>query len=203
MVHSARASAPRATTPSCTPNFLIATVPLLEFALTSPQQTRKHFLIASLSAISAPAHPGRPAPQQTHHPSLITRHCLTSFLFDTNKTRRIIILMSALMKTKEKEFSVRYKFPLGSKGNLACPERTGRVCALRRNINLPLRNSRRKQGARARLPVPLVPGFSTHQSPITNHDSVHECALLDSAGGANFPGGVGPNWLPDLPVGAK
>src|ERR1700688_2388013 len=53
-----------------------------------------------------------PAPPLTDHSSLFTHHCLTSFLFDTNKAHKIIILVRALMKTKEKQFSIRYKFAL-------------------------------------------------------------------------------------------
>jgi glucokinase len=53
------------------------------------------------------------------------------FLFDTNKPHKIIILMRALLKTKEKQFSIQYKFAVGSVGNPACPERTRRACAFR------------------------------------------------------------------------
>ena len=89
-------------------------------------------LIASFSGISAPA------PHLTHRSLLITHHCLSPFLFDTNKPHKIIIPLRALLKTKEKQFSIRYKFALGSiglpaeEGNLACPERTRRACALNR-----------------------------------------------------------------------
>jgi len=31
--------------------------------------------------------------------------------------------------------------------------------------------------------------LTSHQSPITNHDSVYECGLLGCAGGAKLPGG--------------
>jgi hypothetical protein len=71
---------------------------------------RKHFLIASFSAISAPARRGGPAPHLTHHSSPITYHGLSSFLFDTNKPHKIIILVRALLKTKEKQFSIPFKF---------------------------------------------------------------------------------------------
>src|SRR5580658_1601382 len=47
-----------------------------------------------------------------HSWSLMTHHCLTSFLFDTNKAHKIIILVRALLKTKEKRFSIQYKFAL-------------------------------------------------------------------------------------------
>ena len=88
---------------------------------------RKLFLIASFSAVLAPARRGGPAP-----------HCLTHrhspnapFLFDTNKPNKIIILLRALLKTMEKQFSIQYKFAVGCTGNLACPERTRRACASR------------------------------------------------------------------------
>src|SRR5271155_2464705 len=80
--------------------FLIASRQILKIALTTSQQTRKDFLIASFSG-SLPLAP---------RPALVTHHCLTSLLFRTNKPHRIIILMRALMKTKEKQFSIRYKF---------------------------------------------------------------------------------------------
>ncbi len=77
---------------------------LLEIELTHSQQTRKHFLIATICSTFTPA------PPLTHHSSLNTHHCLTSFLFDTNKPHKIIVLVSGPMKTKEKRFSIRYKF---------------------------------------------------------------------------------------------
>jgi hypothetical protein len=44
-------------------------------------------------------------PRLTNHDSRIA-----SFLFDTNKTPKISILVGTLMKTNEKRFSIRYKF---------------------------------------------------------------------------------------------
>jgi hypothetical protein len=79
--------------------FLIASRQILKINLSRSQQTRKHFLIATFSATLAPA------PHLTHH-------CLTSFLFRTNKPHRITILMRPLLKTKEKQISIRYKFAL-------------------------------------------------------------------------------------------
>jgi hypothetical protein len=76
--------------------FLIATQ-ILELDLTPSQQTRKLFLIATKFDISPP--------HLTNHHSPIA-----PFLFDTNKGRKIIILARAPMKTKEKQFSIRYKF---------------------------------------------------------------------------------------------
>src|SRR5580704_9077981 len=40
----------------------------------------------------------------------ITHRCPTPFLFDTNKPHKIITPPSALLKTKEKQFSIQYKF---------------------------------------------------------------------------------------------
>src|SRR5277367_3822413 len=85
---------------------------------------QRPILIASFSAASAPP------PRVIHHSSLITHNRPTSFLFSTNKTNRIIVLIRAPMKTKEKQFSIPYKFAVGSTGHPACPERTRRACAL-------------------------------------------------------------------------
>ena len=84
--------------------------------MTENKQQRP-ILIASFSAVS------EPAPHLTHHSSLITHHCLSSFLFNTNKPHRIIIPMTALLKTKEKQFSIRYKFALRS---VSAPATAGR-----------------------------------------------------------------------------
>src|SRR5271156_6929683 len=84
--------------------FLIASRQILKIELTPSQQTRKYFLIASFSASLAPA---------PHLTSLDPRRT-AQFLFDTNKPHKIIILMSALLKTKEKQSSIRYKFALRS-----------------------------------------------------------------------------------------
>jgi len=88
---------------------------VLEIELTRTQQTRKLFLIASFSAIPAPG----PRHLTNHNPRI------APFLFDTNKANKIIILTRALMKTKEKQFSIRYKFALRSIGN---PARALRSC---------------------------------------------------------------------------
>ena len=96
---------------------LIGTPIRLEIDLTHSQQTRKHFLIGTIRPTSTPA------PLPTHHLSLIPHHRLTSFLFDTNKPHKIIILVSLPLKTKEKQFSIRYKFTLRGMGMPAevCP----------------------------------------------------------------------------------
>jgi hypothetical protein len=76
----------------------------LEIDLTHSQQTRKYFLIGTIRPTFTAA------PLLIHRVSPITHHCLTSFLFDTNKPHIIIILMRPLMETKEKPRSIRYKF---------------------------------------------------------------------------------------------
>ena len=83
------------------PALLIGTPIRLKSDLTHSQQTRKHFLIGTIRPTLAPA------PLSTHHLSLITHHCFTQFRFATNRIRKIV----ALMKTKEKPRSIRYKFP--------------------------------------------------------------------------------------------
>src|SRR5271170_3491651 len=106
---------------------------------------RKHFLIASFSASLAPA---------PHLASLDPRRT-APFLFDTNKPHKIIILMSALLKTKEKQSSIRYKFALGSIGNLAS--------ALRFWVGVLQHRSIQIKCAQARLPMlpnPPRPRFS-------------------------------------------
>ena len=96
---------------------LIGTPIRLEIDLTHSQQTRKHFLIGTIRPTFTSA------PLLTHHLSLIPHHRLTSFLFDTNKPHKIIILVSLPLKTKEKQFSIRYKFTLRGMGMPAevCP----------------------------------------------------------------------------------
>ena len=108
MVHAARASIASAPAPPSTRHFLIASRQILKIKLTHSQQTRKHFLIASFSASLAPApHATNRSPRSE------------SFLFNTNKAHKIIILMKALLKTKEKRFSIPYKFPSREITNLA------------------------------------------------------------------------------------
>jgi len=94
--------------------FLIGTAIRLETDLTHSQQTRKHFLIGTIRSTFASV------PPLTHYFSLITHHCFTSFLVDTNKPHKIIILVSLPMKTKEKQFSIQYKFAVRGTCNLAC-----------------------------------------------------------------------------------
>ena len=63
---------------------------------------KKHFLIASFSGSFALS------PRLTSRDPRIA----PPFLFNTNKAHRIIIPISALMKTKEKKFSIQYKSAL-------------------------------------------------------------------------------------------
>jgi hypothetical protein len=137
--------------------FLIASGQILKIALTRSQQTRKHFLIASLSAISALA------PRLSNHDSRIA-----PFLFDTNKPHKTIILMRALLKTKEKQFSIPYKFDHRGTGSPAAAGTLG--CALRFWVRA-LRHPHQNKCAQARLPMPPVPRGTNHQSLLTNHQS--------------------------------
>ena len=74
----------------------------------APLSTR-NFLIASFSASLAPA------PHLTNHDSRKT----APFQFNTNKPHKIIILLISPLKTKEKRFSIPYKFPARDITNLA------------------------------------------------------------------------------------
>jgi hypothetical protein len=79
---------------------------LLEIELTRSQSTKDRFLIDTICPTFTPA------PLSTHHLSPITKHCLTQFLIATNETHKIL----ALLKTKEKQLSIRYKFALRAAG---------------------------------------------------------------------------------------
>ena len=112
-----RRAHPRATTPPTTRrakishHHLVSVLPAivnrhklqLESSVTSRKQTtaphsnQHKFCPKPAPALRAPA-------VTTHQPPT------TPFLFDTNKTHRIIIPPRALLKTKDKQFSIRYKF---------------------------------------------------------------------------------------------
>ena len=142
---------------------------LLEIALTLSQQTRKHFLIATIRPTFASV------PLFTHHSSLITSHRLTSILFDTNKPNKIIILMRTLMKTKENRFSIRYKFALRGTGPLAeggrfrlCASlRTPQARVHRPNIEDHSQGSRPSAGRPLPLELPLT--VTAEYPPVKNH----------------------------------
>src|SRR5580692_6740102 len=123
---------------------------------------RKLFPIASFSAVSAPARHGGPAPHLTHHLSRFTHRCLAPFLFRTNKPHKIIILPRALLKTKEKQFSIQYKFAVGSIGNLACAHLISLECGSNAKIQF--------RRAQARFPM-FVARVAGNGSRSTNHDS--------------------------------
>jgi hypothetical protein len=117
---------------------LIASRPLLEIDLTHSQQTRKLFLIASFSAISAVA------------PQLNDGR--REFLTATDQTEKI----ANHKKLNAKRFSNCHKF---------APSRHSQFFPVTAIKNLP------------------------------HFQRAQECGLLGCAGGANLPGGVGPNWL--------
>src|SRR5271156_4626769 len=85
---------------------------------------QRPILIASFSAVFAPARRGGPAhrggapPPPLYHKSPLTKHRLAPFLFNTKKTNRIIIPMRAPLKTKDKQFSIQYKFGFRSDASL-------------------------------------------------------------------------------------
>ena len=141
-----------------TPLFLIAGEKILKTELTPSISIPNAVLIAGVCATFSPA----AAPLFTHHLSLITYHCLThhrltSFLFDTNKPHKIIILVSLPMKTKEKQLSIRYKFALRAAGAANYPS-----------------------------PITTHQSLITpHKSRVTNRDSLYNCASQCAAGQSN------------------
>jgi hypothetical protein len=118
MVHAARASTASARGPLSARDFLIGSA-AIKNARNSPENNALHFSnrlkTANCSArFSRVLHPeNHESPVAGHgsrftpHQSLFTNH---AFLFDTNNANKIIILVRALLKTKEKQFSIRYKF---------------------------------------------------------------------------------------------
>jgi len=96
MVHAARASISSAPAPLPTRHFLIGHA-AIKNVRNSPENNALHFsnrlktanCSARFSRVSAPP------PRLIQHSSLTTHHRLTRFLFNTNKTNRIIIPMRA------------------------------------------------------------------------------------------------------------
>jgi len=159
--------------------------------MTENKQQRP-ILIASFSAISAPARRGGPAPHFAHHSPLISHHCLTPFLFDTNKAHKISILTKALMKIKEKQFSIRHKCPHRGTATLACPERPRRGCALRFWVRA-LWHPHQNKCAHASLPMLPVPRGTNHQSPITTHRTNAACLGVPVM--LSCPAASRPKWF--------
>ena len=113
---------------------------------------RKLSPIASFSAVSAPQpHLAAQDPRST-----------VPFLFRTNKPHKINILPRALLKTKEKQFSIQYKFAVGSIGNLACAHLISLECGSNAKIQF--------RRAQARFPM-FVARVAGNGSRSTNHDS--------------------------------
>src|SRR5271163_735460 len=167
MVNAGHASAPRAITPpsprraKISHHQLVSVLPAtfnrhklqLESSVTSRKQT---------TAPNSYRHKISPNPAPAFRAPAVTTYKspLTPFLFDTNKTHRIIIPLRALLKTKEKQFSIRYKFARGT-ATLGC--------ALRFQIVAPRNHSNQIKCAQARVPVPRGLRLTTHQSLLTNH----------------------------------
>jgi hypothetical protein len=97
---------------------------LLEIELTLSQSTKDHFLIATICPTFTPA------PLLTDRSSLTTHRRLTQFLIATNETDKIVVLM----KRKEKQLSIRYKF--ASRG-LGLPAAAGAPAAARQYRPIP------------------------------------------------------------------
>jgi hypothetical protein len=76
--------------------------------LTENKQQRSKSIASSCRNLSAP-------PPHLTNP----RSPIAPFLFDTNKPSKIIILIRALMKTKEKRFSIQYNFATYGTATLA------------------------------------------------------------------------------------
>src|SRR5271155_4742751 len=90
---------PARTGNSTLPSRLLAPWPAFRHLSLITRHSSLPKLIASPRPVLAPA------------PRPINRNSrIAPLLFDTNKVRRIIILIRALMKTKDIQFSIRYKF---------------------------------------------------------------------------------------------
>ena len=126
MVHAARASTASAPAPRSSRQFLIGHA-AIKNARNSSENNALNFSnrlkTANCSArfsraVRSQNHESPVAPHGspfTPHQSLFTNH---AFLFDTNNANKIIILVRALMKTKEKQFSIPYKFASRDIANL-------------------------------------------------------------------------------------
>ena len=141
MVNTTRASATHTTTPPSTRRSKISHRRLVSVlpAISNRHKLQLESSVTSRKQTTAPnsnRHKFCPKSARALRPPAATTHQSppTPFLFDTNKTHRIIILLSALLKTKDKQFSIRYKFAVGSIGNPACALRSC-IRALRNDSN--------------------------------------------------------------------
>src|ERR1700733_2774155 len=120
MVHAARASTASARGPLSNRHFLIGHA-AIKNACNSPENNALNFSNRLKTAncrarfshvLRSRNHQSRIAGHvspSTNHQSPLPNH---AFLFNTNKPHRITILMRPLLKTKEKQFSIQYKFAL-------------------------------------------------------------------------------------------
>ena len=121
-----------------------------------------------------------PAPRFTHHLSLVTHRCLTSFLFDTNGTHKIV----APLKTKEKQVSIRYKFALRGTG---LPAEGGQscLCAILQTPRTPAQQRNFKAHSRALSCAPVRPQcIANSKAPFPNQQA---CAPVPSGGESPLP----------------
>ena len=161
--------------PAATPRISNRYTKLLEIELTRSQQTRKHFLIGTICPTFS-----SPAPRFTHHLSLVTHRCLTSFLFDTNGTHKIV----APLKTKEKQVSIRYKFALRGTG---LPAEGGQscLCAILQTPRTPAQQRNFKAHSRALSCAPVRPQcIANSKAPFPNQQA---CAPVPSGGESPLP----------------
>jgi hypothetical protein len=147
MVHAARASTASARGPLPTRHFLIGHA-AIKNARNSPENNALDFSNRLKTAICSARfshvlrsrnHQSRIAEHvspSTNHQSPLTNH---AFLFNTNKPHRITILMRPLLKTKEKQFSIQYKFALR---DIGLPTEAATSLPLRPEPNRFLRRSR-------------------------------------------------------------
>src|SRR5579863_1508210 len=135
---------------------------------------KNHFLIASFSGGFAPARRGGPAP---HHPT--HRHSpIAPFLFNTNKPSKITTLSRALLKTKEKQFSIQYKFALrGIQAELSSHRRQAWLFGIR-SYRREVRGGSKPRRQNCPCSKSRVSLLTTHYSPLTDHDAeVGLCSL--------------------------
>jgi hypothetical protein len=147
MVHAARASTASTPAPLSTRHFLIGHA-AIKNVRNSPENNALHFSNQLKTAICSARfsrvwrsrnHQSRiagHASPSTNHQSPLTNH---AFLFNTNKPHRITILIRPLLKTKEKRFSIQYKFLLR---DIGLPTEAAPSLALRPGLNRFLRRSR-------------------------------------------------------------